>query len=635
MGNSGRNRHQASSFVALGILVALFGSAFPGCGEDEHGGTEGEAGSGDTDRPTGGSPTLPGETGGAAGERTSGAGGTSGASGAGTAGGGAATGDGGTSGSGGDFSMGGAVPSPGCTDPDEEGGLGQGGSGGAADETGIVLEFYATGPVATIGNPATLSSWGSWDTRCFAFEASCVFEELPDGSQLTDADIERVSDAEWRIYPDAPGTYRFRLTLTTADGRSKSGELELQVRGLSIPYVRVQSEDGVITGSARVVSDDGFSDEPVGGEFMQHASSEEAWIAEEFEADVAARTAAAYDHPTSQLWTLAYPTNLYRGWRTLGLITSNGLGPVTETSLEEAEAARFPRDGSTVVYLGRVDSTADAPFRVGTVEADGYRRRLIREGVRLPERSIPPFWYGRGEQAWLEAGREPDIELELWVGSYISETIPADARVVLSCEADSNHFTVLRQLESTERDGLLALVATSGFDAAHAIYRLTADENGNFSCDPDSPLNHRVYGSPSDAEPVLEIHADQSQHVLFVQQLPDGRNTRILRTSYQQEVEPAVVVDLAGRNNGIHLYSYPPLLLWTRTLYEPGPGITRPITSELWRARYYDGFNPTRIVAHESTPERAVLITSGLNAGIRIPTDLGAAGATGAGGSGQ
>jgi hypothetical protein len=632
--------------MAPGIVIAVLGSAFPGCGEDAHGGTEGEAGHGGMTQAAGGSPTLEGGTAGAAGERTErtgGAGGTSGVGGAGgamtiagAAGEAAATGGGGTSGSGGDFSMGGAVPSPGCTDPaEEEGGLGEGGSGGASDETGIVLEFYAAGAVATIGNPATLSTWGSWDTRCYAFEVSWVFEQLPDGSQLTDADLEGVSDVEWRFYPDAPGTYRLRLTLTTADGRSRSGELELLVQGLSIPYVRVQSEDGVITGSARVVSDDGFSDEPVGGEFVQHASSEKTWIAEEFEADVAARTAASYDHPTSKRWTLAYPTNLYRGWRTLGLITSNGVGPATETSLEEAETARFSRDGSTVVYLGRVDNNADAAFRVGTVEADGYRPRLIREGVRLPERSVPAFWYERGEQAWVEAGSEPDVELELWVGRYASETTPADARVVLKCEADADRFTVLRQLESTERDGIIALVATSGFDDAHAIYRLTKDEDGNYSCDPDSPLNHPVYRSPSDAEPVLEILADERQHVFFVQQLPDGRSTRILRTTYQQEAEPLVVVDLPGRNNGIHLYSYPPLLLWTRTLYEPGSGITRPTTSQLWRARHYDGFNPTRIIAHESTAERAVLITSGLNAGIRIPTDLGAAGATGAGGASQ
>src|SRR5688572_25478060 len=282
MGHS--RRHRASSLMAPGIVIAVLGSAFPGCGEDAHGGTEGEAGHGGMTQAAGGSPTLEGGTAGAAGERTErtgGAGGTSGVGGAGgamtiagAAGEAAATGGGGTSGSGGDFSMGGAVPSPGCTDPaEEEGGLGEGGSGGASDETGIVLEFYAAGAVATIGNPATLSTWGSWDTRCYAFEVSWVFEQLPDGSQLTDADLEGVSDVEWRFYPDAPGTYRLRLTLTTADGRSRSGELELLVQGLSIPYVRVQSEDGVITGSARVVSDDGFSDEPVGGEFVQHASS--------------------------------------------------------------------------------------------------------------------------------------------------------------------------------------------------------------------------------------------------------------------------------------------------------------------------------------------------------------------------
>jgi hypothetical protein len=530
---------------------------------------------------------------------------------------------------GGDFSSGGAMSNPGCIDPrqeDEGFGSAPESHGGAPGDDGIIV-IIEHGAGEAVGERVSFSSWGSWDTRCYPFESSWSFVEIPAGSELTDDDIETSGDdgaaRDATFFPDAAGTYRLQFTLTTADGRSESRDIEFIVLPLRIPYVLVASEGGTFIGEARAVDDDGADDSAIGAEFLQEPSSEEAWIATEFEDDVASRTAALYPSPHVSQWALVYPADLRQGARTLRVLPGYEDGGV----LLEGEAPNLSL-GLVRVESESVSVNSEPPvtvFRLVTSRADGYSPHVLREIRALPAQPIPPFRYGNDRVAWLEGGVEEGVELELWAVKNSTETDPVQ---LMSCGSREGDFTAIRQVLAPARRTLVALVSTADSGENQAIYRLTADDDGRYSCAVDSPLNERVYAAPSAAQPVLEFAVYAPSTALFiVQQLADGRSTEVWLAGYTQATTPSRIVDLAGRNTGVR--SRLSSLVWTRTTYESGPGVTRPLSSEIWRARP-DGSHPTRLVAHESTSERAVLITLGLNAGIKIPREPVTSGAAGA-----
>lgn len=509
------------------------------------------------------------------------------------------------------------------------GDVGTGGSNDGTGGTGGTTEPGA--PSVTVSTDVAAPGLASSATAESADGASFSWKltAQPEGSELTDDDLEDASETTVKFYPQLNGEYELTVTVTV-DGRTASRKTKIDVQGFEVPFSLLKvvpgEADSTASHVALMVNSGGGDAREVGCTHALTAAELDAagqttgrnygtavYVPQTLEdtARIASRVLSG-DEETHDKVELAHEDTSCSEADPDSLPVFADLGA---TITEARFPLRFSPDGSRLLTVG--DRGADKALY--TADATTGELHTLHAGD--PEWAVHNGWADDDEVLLQHLdGNEDPLPYQLLRLPDADSSLP-DATIVLDCTGvlAANAAMPLTQV-STVGESLLVVRNNS-------VYRLDPDEEGAFACALDSEQNHLLatgVGSVDVAKDgSLIAFEDALQTGIFVAPIATpGEALRIAPADGTKHMHPRFA--LGGAQ-----------VIWTSSYayVAPEEGETTPFDQDVVRVfrANADGTQPYVLWQSEAAEEETLHATGGTQRGtlgctFALPLGGGSAG---------